>query len=107
MLKIEIDKTAFQSFLIPFEGENIDITLNFRSGYWFMDLKYKDKEVYGLKLSSAVLMLQGMNLPFDIIIDDKGNGLDPFSVDCFELSIFDFYVLEREDMKTIRGFEVE
>ena len=106
MIKIDIEADELQEFKIPFEDSLITIILSFRDGYWFMNTSYKDKVVNGLKLSSAVLMLQGKNLPFEILIDDKGLGTDPFSVDCFELGIFDFYILEREELEDIRGFEV-
>jgi len=107
MLKVPIDNTGYQEFLLPFEGEFITITLNFRIDVWFLDLKFKDKSRNGMKLSSNVLMLQGMNLPFDIIIDSKETGLDPFSLEAFSLDRFDFNIIEREELATIRGFEVE
>ena len=107
MLKIDIDATEFQEFTVPFEGEFITITLNFRQHIWLMNAAYKEKKVNGLKLSSGVLMLVGKNFPFEIVIDDKGSGLDPFSPDNFEKGIFDFYILERDEISEIRGFEVE
>ena len=107
MKKITIDSTEFQEFSISFEGEFIRITLSFRQGSWFMDLNYKDKDIKGIRLSSAVLMLTGKNFPFDIVIDDKGSGIDPFAADSFERGFFDFNLLEREEGEDIRGFKVE
>ena len=107
MIKIDIDSTPFQEFLVPFEDENIRIILNFRQGSWFMSLNYLDKDLNGIRLASAVLMLTGKNLPFEITIDDKGSGIDPFAVDSFEREFFDFYILERDEVIEIRGFEVE
>jgi hypothetical protein len=107
MKTISIDDTPFQEFSIPFEGNFITITLNFRLGSWFMNLNYLDKSLNGIKLSSAVLMLAGKNLPFDIVIDDKGSDLDPFSIDSFSLGFFEFNLIERDELVSIRGFEVE
>lgn len=107
MIKVDIDSTEFQEFSVPFEGELINIILNFRFDNWLMNVSYKDKELNGLRLSSAVLMLEGRNFPFEIIIDDKGQGLDPFSAEAFEDGIFDFYILERDEVVNIRGYEVE
>jgi len=107
MLKINIDDTPFQEFSIPFEGELINIVLSFRLDSWFMDLDFKKKSVKGLKLSSSVLMLQGKNLPFDIFIDDKGLKLDPFHTDSFSKGLFDFLLVERDELTDLRGFEVE
>jgi len=107
MKQITIDSTEFQEFTIPFEEDFIRITLNFRQGSWFMDLSYEDKTLNGVRLSSAVLMLTGKNFPFDIVIDDKGSGLDPFAADSFEREFFYFNLLDRDEMENIRGFEVE
>lgn len=107
MKKIIIDSTEFQEFSVPFEGDFIRITLNFRQGAWFMSINHLDKDLNGIRLSSAVLMLTGKNLPFDIVIDDKGSGLDPFSADSFERDFFDFNILERDEVENIRGYEVE
>lgn len=107
MIKIVIEADEFQEFEVPFEEENIKIELNFRLNRWFMNVSYQDKSLNGVKLSSGVLMLTGKNFPFEIFIDDKGLGLDPFSVDCFERGLFDFYILERNEIEYIRGYEVE
>jgi len=103
MRKIIIESEPKQEFLIPFEDDFIKVELDFRMERWFMNVSYKDKKVNGLKLASGVLMLQGKNLPFDIFVDDKGLGIDPFRVDCFESGLFDFYLLEREDIEVIRN----
>jgi hypothetical protein len=107
MTKIDIDSTEFQEFSVLFEGDLISITLNFRFDNWLMDLSYNDKELKGVRLSSGVTMLEGKNFPFEIVIYDKGLGLDPFSADCFERNLFEFLVLDRDEVFDIRGYEVE
>lgn len=107
MTKIDIDSTEFQEFSIPFEDSLIQIVLNFRFDNWLMNITYLDKQLNGVRLSSGVLLLEGKNLPFEIVIDDKGSGLDPFSADCFERNLFEFLVLDRDEVTNLRGFEVE
>jgi len=107
MIKIDIDSTPSQEFSVSFEGELIRIVLDYRLSTWLMNVSYKSKSVNGLKLASSVLMLQGKNFPFDILIDDKGLEIDPFQLDSFSNGAFDFLLLERSDVEGIRGFKVE
>ena len=107
MRKIDIDSTESQEFSISFEGDLINIVLDFRQGNWFMNVTYNDKTLNGIRLACAVAMLEGKNWPFEIVLDDKGNGLDPYEADSFERGLFDFYLLERDEVELIRGFEVE
>ena len=107
MIKLDIEPIPYQEFLTPFEGQFIRIILNFRQGQWLMSFKFNEKELNSLKLSSGVLMLAGQNLPFEIVIDDKGSGLDPFSIESFSNGFFDFLILDRSEISSIRGFEVE
>jgi len=107
MTKIDIDNSPSQEFTIPFEGKLIFITLEFRLDYWLIDLTYKEKTLKGLKLSSNVLMLQGINLPFDIMIDGKNSCLDPYTTESFSDNSFDFLLVTREELQEVRKFEVE
>ena len=70
-----------------------------------MNFTYGDKIINGIKLSSRVLLLKN-NLPFDLFIDDKGLNLDPFSLSSFSDNLFDFILLEREEIAEIRGYNV-
>lgn len=105
MLKIQIDATPNQSFNIPSESDTIYIDLSFKNSCWYMNFTYGDKIINGIKLSSRVLLLKN-NLPFEIFIDDKGLNLDPFGLDSFSENLFDFCLLEREEIAEIRGYNV-
>ncbi len=107
MTKIDIDATEFQEFQVPFEDDLITIALNFRFDNWLMNVSYLEKELNGVRLSSGVLLLEGKNFPFEIVIDDKGLGLDPFTADCFERQLFEFLILDRDEITNLRGYEVE
>jgi len=107
MRKFTINAIPLQNFEIPFKEGNIKIDLEFRAGRWLIDVNYKDKILNGAKLASGVFICKGKNYPFDFWIDDKGLGIDPFSLDCFERGLFDFYLLEKQDMELIRGYSVE
>ena len=106
MIKIPIKADPNQSFPVPFENDLIYISLKYKFSGWYMDIKYGDKARNGIRLCSRVLLLKGLNLPFEIIIDDKGLELDPFSLNCFSDGLFDFNIFEREDMEDIRGYDV-
>lgn len=105
MLKIQIDATPNQSFNIPYESDTIYIDLAFKNSCWYMNFTYGDKIINGIKLSSRVLLLKN-NLPFELFIDDKGLKLDPFSLSSFSDNLFDFILLEREEIAEIRGYDV-
>lgn len=105
MLKIQIDATPNQSFNIPYESDTIYIDLTFKNSCWYMNFTYGDKIINGIKLSSRVLLLKN-NLPFELFIDDKGLKLDPFSLNSFSDNLFDFILLEREEIAEIRGYNV-
>ena len=105
MLKIQIDPTPNQSFNIPYESDTIYIDLTFKKNVWYMNFTYGEKAINGIKLSSRVLLLKN-NLPFDLFIDDKGLNLDPFSLSSFSDNLFDFCLLEREEIAEIRGYNV-
>lgn len=107
MLKVEIGNEPHQELLVPFESDFIRIELKFLGNFWNMDLIYGDKEIYGLKLSSKVLMLDGHNLPFDIMIDDLELEIDPYTLNDFSEDIFEFNIVERDELESIRGYEVE
>jgi len=107
MRKIQIDNDEHQEFVVPFEGNNVNIVMNFRQGSWFMSVSYKNKAVNGIRVASAVLLLMGLNLPFDIIVDDKNLLTDPFSVDSFSSGLFDFYFIDRYELAELRGYKVE
>lgn len=105
MLKIQIDATPNQGFNIPYESDTIYIDLSFKNSCWYMNFTYGDKITNGIKLSSRVLLLKN-NLPFELFIDDKGLKLDPFDLDSFSDNLFDFVLLEREEIAEIRGYDV-
>ncbi len=104
---MDIKATGHQSFSHLFEGEYIRFTMMFRQGSWFMDVEYKGVSIHGLRVACGVLMLTGKNYPFEVTIDNNSNGLDPYSIDSFELELFNFILLEREETAFLRGYEVE
>jgi len=107
MTKIDISANPFQEMVIPFENENITLTLNFRDDFWFMGLAYKNKKVNGIRLASGVLLLSGKNFPFEVVINDNANSLDPFALDNFESGLFEFLILNRAELESVRGYAVE
>lgn len=105
MIKIYIENTPFQTLKVPFESDYIELRLYFKNRSWYMSMSYKDKKLNGLKLSSRVLLLKGLNLPFELLVDDSELNLDPYELNSFE-SNFKLYLLQRDELIQIRGFEV-
>lgn len=107
MLNIKVGSEPHQELLIPFEDDFITIELKFLGNFWIANIKFKEKEIYGLKLSSKVLMLDGHNLPFEIMVDDLGSSIDPYQIDDFTESRFELNIVERSELEALRGFEVQ
>lgn len=107
MKKLLLTEDIHQSNLIPFEDDFITLELKFIETCWFMNVTFKGKTINGIRAVSGVLLCAGMNYPFEFIIDDKGLELDPFSVDSFTSEIFDLLLLERAEITSLRGYEVE
>lgn len=107
MKKLLLTEDIHQSNLIPFEDDFITLELKFIETCWFMNVDFKGKTQNGIRVTSGVLLCNGMNFPFELIVDDKGLELDPFSVDSFTSETFDLLLLERNEITALRGYEVE
>lgn len=111
MIEYEITSEAKQSFIIPFEDNEIEVELEFLStkGFWIISIRYQGKElINGLRLNSSIPLLDTFNLPFDFYIKDVNNlGLDPFDIDNFSDGFYTFNLLTRDELAELRGFEVE
>ena len=111
MIKYEVTNEPNQSFVIVFEDTTIEVSLEFHtiSSSWIMGLTYKDEIlVQGMKLNSAIVALDTFNLAFDIYIEDVNDiGISPFNVNSFSDGLYDFYLVERSELKEIRGYEVD
>ena len=111
MIQIEnITNEPHQRHTILFEESEIVLNLRYLPiiKIWIIDIEYKDKNLYGFKLSSGVLHFRSQNLPFDFYIEDlTGNGLDPVRLDDFAENRCSLYMMEAADMETIRGASVK
>lgn len=110
MIKIiNLTNEPNQLHTILFEETEITLHLRFHEicGFWTFDVTYKDRSVYGVKLSISTLHIQSENLPFDFVcLDNSKLGLDPFEIDAF-LERCSIFMLEADDMEKIRGIPVE
>lgn len=108
-LQIEnISDDAIQQHIILFEENEINLTLRFYEivQMWCFDATYKDKSVFGIKLSAGVLHMRSQNFPFDFLVETT-EGIDPYKIDDFSTARSSLYLVTREDMETIRGVDVE
>lgn len=111
MIEYTVTSEANQSFIIPYEDTQIEVTLEFLiiPSCWIINLNYKDEVlIEGLRLNSSILLLDTFNLPFDIYINDVNNlGLDPFDIDNFEDGFYTFNLITRDELTTLRGYDVQ
>lgn len=107
MKKILLTEDIHQSNLIPFEDDYITLELKFIETCWFMNVTFKSKTVNGLRVVSGVQLCNGWNFPFDFVVNDNNLELDPFAIDSFTSDTFELLLLERSEIATIRGYDIE
>ena len=107
MKKLLLAEDIHQSNLIPFEDDYITLEMKFIENCWFANVSFKSKSINGIRLVSGVLLCTGINFPFELVIDDKGLELDPFSIDSFTSEVFDLLLLDRSEITALRGYDVE
>ena len=107
MKKLLLTEDIHQSNLIPFEDDFITLEMKFIENCWFANVSFKGKAINGVRLVSGVLLCSSMNFPFELVIDDKGLELDSFSIDSFTSEVFDLLLLDRSEITTLRGYDVE
>jgi len=98
-----------QRHVLDFEESEIVVGLRFHPTVemWSMSVEYKSRTVSGVKLSVGVLHLESKNLPFDFVVADlAGVGLDPIRRDDFSTSRCAMYLLQPDEMETVRGAPV-
>lgn len=105
-----ITESREQQHIILFNEFEINFNLKYLSvaESWIVDVTYKEKTIYGVKLSVGVLHMKAQNYPFDfVVIDNENLGLDPVRIDDFSLNRCSIFMLESDDMENIRGFRVQ
>lgn len=107
MKKLLLIEDIHQSNLIPFEDDYITLEMKFIENCWFTNVSFKGKTINGIRLVSGVLLCSSMNFPFELVIDDKGLELDPFSIDSFTSDVFDLLLLDRSEITALRSYDVE
>lgn len=98
-----------QRHVILFEESEIELTLRFLPvvQIWVFSVGYKGAQASGYKLSNDVLHMRSRNFPFDFTVRDlSGAGLDPFRIDDFSTNRCALYMLDADDMETVRDAPV-
>jgi len=104
-----ISTDAFQQHTILIDSGEIILKLRYYSvtQLWFMDAQYRGEEIKGVKLSLGVRHINAQNWPFDFIIEDaSGQDIDPFQLTDFADSRCFLYMLEADEVESIRGYSV-
>lgn len=107
MKYIPLSDVRNQNFSIDLDGKKLDLNIVFNNlGSWFLNLEFNQEKVYSVKLSIGVFHLESNNFPFDFIVADEGDGLDPYKVDDF-LQRCKLYLVEKSEVEAIKGTEIE
>jgi len=109
MKQITIGEEPKQTITILFEDTLIILTIKFRPiiQSWTMDINFRDELlVNGKKLVIGLPLLKQFNKPFDIVLQENQNtGIDPFKQDDFTSRV-SVFLLERDDLIELRGYDV-
>lgn len=74
---------------------------------WFFDCEIGSKAAYGIRLSCGTLHMVSRNMPIDfLVVDNTGQGVDPFLSNDFVSGRCSIVILDNESMEEIRGQEV-
>ena len=103
-----ISSEAYQSlYFITEDGIQLHFTLRFfpRNQQWVLDLESDDFNVYGLVVCCNGNLLDKFHnlLTYGIVISTI-DGLDPWRVTDFEDGNASFYVLNKDELKSVTGF---
>lgn len=106
MKYIPLSDVRNQKFSIDLDGKKLDLNIVFNNlGSWFLNLEFNQEKVYSVKLTIGVFHLESNNFPFDFIVRDEGDGLDPYKVDDF-LQRCKLYLVEKLEVEAIKGTEI-
>jgi len=109
MKQITVGTGPKQKIIILFEDTTIELTLKFRPTIecWTIDIVFRDGPlVNGFRLVPGSPLLKQFNKPFDIVLkENEKTDIEPFKQDDFTSRI-SMFLLEREDVKELRGYDV-
>jgi len=92
--------------------EDTVITIEFRFNptitNWTMNITFRDEVlVNGKSVVLGVPLLREFNKPFDLVcVDNKNTGIDPFQLTDFSTNRVSLYLLNRDEVKQVRGYDV-
>lgn len=107
MKYIPLSDVRNQKFSIDLDGKKLDLNIVFNNlGSWFLNLEFNQEKVNSVKLSIGVFHLESNIFPFDFIVKDDGDGLDPYKADDF-IKRCKLYLIEKSEVEAIKGTEIE
>lgn len=110
MKKFTLTDEPKQEVKILFEDTVITIEFRFNPTIkiWTMNITYKDEDlINGKSITLGVFILRELNMPFDLIlIDNQKLDIDPFKLNDFSSGRLDLFLIERDELKNYRGYDV-
>lgn len=108
---IELSKDSIQSQTVVIDGMDIKITARFLPivSMWVLKVDIDGENIAdGISMSCGSVIMQQFNKPFAFIVDDKSNlGIDPFRIEDFSDGRCVFYMLDRNEIAEVRGYDVK
>lgn len=105
-----VTSDSVQRHRIIFNDVSANILLRYspQTQQWFIDCEVGSKAAYGIRLSVGTLHMVSRNMPIDfIVVDNSGNGIDPFQSNDFTSGRCTLYIVDDEGMEKVRGQAVE
>lgn len=108
---IELSKDPIQSQTVVLDDMDIKITVRFLpvTSMWVLKVEIDGELIIdGISLSCGSVLMEQFNKPFGFIVEDKSTlGIDPFRIEDFSDGRCAFYMLERDEMIGVRGYDVK
>lgn len=108
---IELTNDPIQSQTIVVDNLDIKVTVRFLPiiATWTLRVDVDGETVIdGIALSLGSVMMEQDNKPFGFIVEDKSTlGIDPFRLEDFSDGRCVLYMLERDEMIEVRGYDVK
>lgn len=108
---IELSNDPIQSQTVVLDKLDIKITVRFLPmvSMWVLKVDIDGENIIdGVALSCGSVIMQQFNKPLGFIVEDKSTiGIDPFRLEDFSDGRCILYMLERDEMIGVRGYDVK
>ena len=96
---VNITTDPHQKHEILYQNQRIEVELRYLAAVeiWIMDVRCKDREMNGIKLTAGADLLYGSGLPYTFALSTT-EGIDPFTMSCFATGRSKLFFIDRADL---------